>query len=124
VTKVGTAHTNPTAKSGSASLHPRLARRPRQHHRTQVDPGDVGKTLALDLKKIADGRQSLIPNMFRVRCRHSYSSILPATQIGLLRLSTQRVFLVAPHAIILVVAQMWKSWLYSEWCAGFAKLKL
>ena len=31
------------------------------------------ESLALDLKKIADGRLSLIPDMFRVRYRHSHS---------------------------------------------------
>lgn len=86
VQSTSTANTSGTSRSGRSSPRKKEAalRRTLDWPIARIDITKLKsvpsmlESLALDLKKIADGRQSLIPDIFRVRCRHFYSSLLPA----------------------------------------------
>ncbi len=85
VQSTSTADTNGTSRSGRSSPRKKevALRRTLDWPIARVNITELKsvpamlKSLALDLKKIADGRQSLIPDIFRVRYRLFYSSLSP-----------------------------------------------
>ena len=81
VQSTSTADTNGTSRSGRSSPRKKevALRRTLDWPIARVNITELKsvptmlESLALDLKKISDGRQSLIPDIFRVRHRHFYS---------------------------------------------------